>query len=83
MADAPKFRHRGQVKEFMTSGGTTYLVMKFPDSSIAVLRRVRGRGTKGATAQYVPLKGTSQKEVLRRLGAMEGTTYQMGTDLLE
>jgi len=73
----------GQVKEFLTSGGTTYLVMKFPDGSIVVLRRVRGRGTKGATAEYRPLKGTPQKEVLRRLGAKEGTTYQMGIDLLE
>jgi len=82
MADAPKFRARGQAKEFVTRSGATYLVLKFPDGSVTVLRRVRDNGTKGAAAAYVRL-GTSQKEVLSRLGAREGTTYQMGVDLLE
>ena len=82
MADAPKFKARGRAKEFTTRGGATYLVMKFPDNSIAVLRRVRDDGTKGAAAAYVRL-GTSQREVLRRLGAGGGTTYQMGIDLLD
>jgi len=82
MAEAPKFRSRGQVKEFTTSGGATYLVLKFSDGSVTVLRKVKDTGTKGASAEYTPL-GKSQKEVLARLGARGGTTYQMGVDLLE
>lgn len=82
MAEAPRFRSRGKVKEFITGGGTTYLVMKFPDGSVTVLRKVSDRGTKGAAARYTPL-GKSQKEVLARLGASGSTTYQMGIDLLE
>ena len=81
MAEAPKFRHRGKAKEFITSGGTTYLVMKFSDGSGAVLRKVKDTGTKGAAAKYVPL-GKSQKETLERLGASGGTTYQMVVDIL-
>lgn len=82
MSDAPKFRARGKAKEFATDSGATYLVLKFPDGSVTVLRRVRDTGTKGAAAEYTPLH-TSQKDVLERLGARGGTTYQMGVDLLE
>lgn len=82
MADAPKFRARGRAKEFVTRGGGVYLVLKFPDGSVTVLRRVRDTGTEGAAAEYTPL-GTSQKDILKRLGARGGTTYQMGVDLLE
>ncbi len=76
------FGQGGKAKEFLTRGGATYLIMKFPDNSIAVLRRVRDNGTKGAAAAYMRLEA-SQMEVLRRLGARGGTTYQMGVDLLE
>jgi hypothetical protein len=82
MAAAPRFRKRGKVKEFITARGDTYIVMKFPDGSVMVLRKIKDTGRKGAAAQYVPL-GKSQKEVLERLGARGGTTYQMGVDLLE
>ena len=82
MSDAPKFRARGKAKEFVTDSGATYLVLKFPDGSVTVLRRVRDTGTKGAAAAYVALEA-SQKDALKRLGAREGTTYEMGVDLLE
>jgi len=81
MAEAPRFKSKGKVKEFVTSGGATLLVMKFPDGSVAVLRKVKDTGRKGAAATYAPL-GKSQKEALERLGASGGTTYQMGADIL-
>ena len=80
MAEAPKFRKKGRAKEFVTDSGATYLVLKFSDNSVAVLRKVRDDGTKSAATKYIPL-AASQRDVLKRLGARSGSTYQMGIDI--
>lgn len=76
---APKFREMGGAKEFITEDGKTYLVLKFPGSSILVLQKTKG--TKNASADYKLIK--AQKNILRELGCKEGTLYQMGVELFK
>ena len=78
-AEAPNFRERGGVKGFITEDGKTYLILKFPDSSIAVLQKVKG--TKESSADYKAVG--AQKIVLRKLGCKAGSTYQMGAELFK
>jgi len=78
-AEAPNFREKGRMKEFITEDGKTYLIIKFPDSSIAVLLKIKG--TKGASADYKAVG--VQKRVLKKLGYKAGTTYQIGAELFK
>ncbi len=76
---APNFKERGGAKEFIITDGRTYLILKFHDSSILVLQKMRG--IKKATAEYKPIK--AQKNILRKLDCKEGTLYQMGAELFK
>lgn len=78
-AEAPNFRDKGRVKEFITEDGRTYLILRFPDGSIAVLQKIKG--TKEASADYKGVGG--QKAVLKKLGCRAGSTYQMGGELFK
>lgn len=78
-AQAPNFRERGGVKEFILEDGRTYLIFKFPDRSILVLQKVKG--TKGSSAEYKRIR--VQKTIFRKLGYKEGTFYQMGAEVFK
>ncbi|RLE70844.1 MAG: hypothetical protein DRJ43_01080 [Thermoprotei archaeon] len=77
---APRFREKGRVREFMTDDGKSYIVIGFPDGSALVLQKIRGKGK--AVADFKPV--SRQKEILEKLGACrEGKdTYQMAWELL-
>jgi len=77
MAQAPNFRNNGGAKEFIDEDGKHYLVLKFPDASILVLRK--SKGDRRCSAVYTSIK--AQKRILANLGCREGTTYQMGKEL--
>jgi len=78
-AQAPNFKERGGVKEFISEDGKTYLILKFPDWSILVLQKAKG--TKRASAEYKSIK--AQKNILRKLECREETLYQMGAEIFK
>jgi len=78
-AQAPNFKERGGVKEFISEDGRTYLILKFPDWSILVLQKMKG--VKKVSAEYKPIK--AQKNILRKLECREGTLYQMGAEIFK
>jgi len=69
------------VKEYLTSDGESFLVMGFEDGSIKVMQK---KGSEGGTsvAKYKSCKPQNKK--LKKIDSdLEGTTYQMGNELLE
>lgn len=78
-AQAPNFKMRGGAKEFILKDGRTYLILKFPDWSILVLGKTKGR--KKALVEYKGVR--KQKDILRKLECPPGTLYQMGAELFK
>jgi hypothetical protein len=70
---------RRKRKEFNLDSDDTYLILKFPDWSILVLRKTEGE--KGASPEYESIE--VQKEILRKLSCGEDTTYRMGASLFK
>lgn len=83
-AEAPNFKKRGAAKLFITKAGGAYLLLGFADGSALVLRMIRG--TKNASADFKPVPGRTQKDVLikrlRAKGQRSSTTYELAWSLL-
>ena len=76
IAQAPNFKDGTQLKEFILNNGLHILVIKFPDGSGAVYKKIRYKGK--ASAEFVPVK--RQKDYLKMLDIKfkdGASTYEM------